>query len=1201
MNQTQPIDAKVRARALDPTASFAVTAPAGSGKTGLLTQRVLRLLHICDNPEEVLAITFTRKAAGEMRERITQALNQAQHHACPENPHDAKTWQLAKAVLERDQQLGWQLIQSPNRLRIQTIDGLSRQLAKQLPFDSGMGSLPEPSDQPEPLYRAAVLSLFQKLESDDPIADDIALILSELDNRYDTFEALLLSLLRQRDQWLGLTLAMRNAEAKPYLEKSLQSLIINELEASFKVLLQHELSLCELARYAAANLLAEQKSDPLTELAELNQLAWDVSSGAAINQQLATTKALLNLLLTKDGGWRKRLDKNMGFPPERAPDISKQEAKAWKERLSALIEQFTATEGLLERFRGLRALPQATYSDAEWQLLDALTRLLPYLAAELTVVFSREGCSDFIDTAQAALTALGNFDEPSELALKLDYHIKHILIDEFQDTSVPQRRLIELLTAGWEPEDGRTLFIVGDGMQSCYGFRNAKVGIFLQARSQGIGNIRLEPLDLVVNFRSQQGVVDWVNAQFAQAFPLQDDITRGNVAYYPSQAIKPALGLAGAQLTLLAKAEPSAASQVDSTASQDHTSARQDPNVTMEIDVDLGQAEAEHILALIQRLKGECPTDSIALLARTRSHLRETLRQLDLAGIRYQASELDNLAGRMAVQDLQTLLRALLDPTDRISWLGILRAPWCGLDNGDLLALVQHPAAPLMADGQACIWQQMQDHSQIEALSDAGRQALARTVAVLQQSLEQRARKPLRDWLEGCWLALGGQASLIEASDIANCQTFLDLLEAHSHGGQVRHWQTFEEAVARLYAAPAPHADPLLQVMTIHKSKGLEFDHVIIPGLHKRPRADSRELLVWLDQIDAQGEQQILLSPLSNFETSELYSYIQGEKSARTRTEATRLFYVGATRAIKQLHLFACVNQKGGELVAPSSSSLLASIWDGVRDQAKLRFIQPKASQHRSQDQTQGWIRRLPGHWQLPQAETSTPLADYRGRSQAAEQTRTAAHELGQSGDLFAEPNPAMDQEDLNRPDLNQLFEADSRAIGTLLHSAIQAFTEAGQIPSSANIAPRLKRWQLHLKQAGVADPARGAELIQTALLSMAASDKGRWLLDHSHTDSACELDLWASGGKDPAGQSQPKLWVIDRTFIDQGVRWVVDYKSAKPAADQSMASFLAEQTAMHQAQLQNYVRLVKKLGPEPVRSALYFPLCDQFAPLTME
>src|SRR5690606_26720251 len=98
---------------LDPTRSFAVSAPAGSGKTGLLTQRVLTLLAYCDAPEEVLAITFTRKAAGEMQDRILQALWQAAEQPEPENPHARLTGKLAQAVLQRDRELNWNLLFSP--------------------------------------------------------------------------------------------------------------------------------------------------------------------------------------------------------------------------------------------------------------------------------------------------------------------------------------------------------------------------------------------------------------------------------------------------------------------------------------------------------------------------------------------------------------------------------------------------------------------------------------------------------------------------------------------------------------------------------------------------------------------------------------------------------------------------------------------------------------------------------------------------------------------------------------------------------------------------------------------------------------------------------------------------------------------------------------------------------------------------------
>ncbi|MBB3168182.1 UvrD-helicase domain-containing protein [Simiduia aestuariiviva] len=1144
-----PIDAKVRAQALDIHHSFAVSAPAGSGKTGLLSQRVLALLATCEAPEELLAITFTRKAAGEMRDRITAALWHAKTQPCPTSPHEATTWQLARNLLDRDAQLNWSLLESPNRLRIQTIDGLSRQIAKQLPFASGMGSLPEPSDQPEPLYRAAILALYEKLESQHPIADDLATLLLELDNRFDTFENLLLSLLKQRDQWLGLALAGQTSGAKDYLESSLKSIIISELEPIINVLSTHELSLCELARYAAENLQHDPKQalkpSPILQLAALKALPRGLGD-AELPATVSQYQALLELLLTagKDGGWRKRLDKTMGFPTERSPEVSKAFASAQKTRLAGLIGELSERPELLAQLQLLRTLPAPCYQPHQWRLLEALTRVLPHLVAELTLVFSREGCSDFIDTAQAALTALGQLDEPSELALRLDYQIRHILIDEFQDTSVPQRQLIEHLTAGWEPGDGRTLFIVGDGMQSCYGFRNAKVGIFLQARAHGIGDVPLTPLDLKVNFRSQQGVVDWVNTHFSAAFPARDDVTRGQVRYQPSVAARAALEEKAVQLNLLIN----------------------------ETDQDGGnpnEAEAEAVVTLIQKLRQQAPDQTIALLARTRSHLRACLRRLDHAGLRYQAAEFDNLSDRMAVQDLMSLLRALLNPTDRISWLSLLRAPWCGLSNADLLALTQSEG-PALPDGHPCLWAQMQSANAATGLSTEGGLALTRTVKVLQLTLAQRARKPLRDWLEGCWQALGGQHSLLEASDLANAQTFFDLLEAHTDGDGLRDWQAFEDAVSRLFAAPSSDADPRLQVMTIHKSKGLEFDQVIIPGLHRTPRADSRELLLWLDQIDHKGDQQVLMSPLSNYEDSDLYHFIQHEKNQRTRTEATRLFYVGATRAIRQLHLFASAKQKDGELMPPAKSSLLASIWQTAHPDAVRIPIGESGDATQNSLVGANKIRRISPEWQWQEPPCATPLATYRGKT----------------------TGPVTTENPLNRPDPQLFYEKDARVTGTLLHAEIQYLTESGRLPTADYLASSHPLLVTQLRANGVQHIEAAIAKIHRALEQIAKSETGPWLLNPSHKDSATELVLWESS---PQGGKQ---WVIDRTFVADGVRWVIDYKGSEPSPQQSLDAFVSEQVNRYQMQLSTYSRLVRTLGPEPVRAALYFPLCDHFQPV---
>ena len=119
-----------------------------------------------------------------------------------------------------------------------------------------------------------------------------------------------------------------------------------------------------------------------------------------------------------------------------------------------------------------------------------LSRLLPTLAALLLLVFQKRGVVDHSQVAQSALFALGDDDAPTDLALRLDYQIDHILVDEFQDTAITQYELLQKLTRGWgeyneqNPLTPRTLMIVGDAMQSIYGFRGANVGLFLQARRE---------------------------------------------------------------------------------------------------------------------------------------------------------------------------------------------------------------------------------------------------------------------------------------------------------------------------------------------------------------------------------------------------------------------------------------------------------------------------------------------------------------------------------------------------------------------------------------------------------------------------------------------------------------------------------------------------------------------------------------------
>ena len=156
-----PVDAAARSLALNPATSCIVQAPAGSGKTTLLVGRFIRLLALADYPEQVLAITFTRKAAAEMRLRVTAMLA------------DRQSAESARARA-RDAERGWQLADNPSRLNIRTIDSFAMSLTRQMPVSSGFDRTAKLVDNADELYSLAARRLFRRLYADDPLAGEIA-------------------------------------------------------------------------------------------------------------------------------------------------------------------------------------------------------------------------------------------------------------------------------------------------------------------------------------------------------------------------------------------------------------------------------------------------------------------------------------------------------------------------------------------------------------------------------------------------------------------------------------------------------------------------------------------------------------------------------------------------------------------------------------------------------------------------------------------------------------------------------------------------------------------------------------------------------------------------------------------------------------------------------------------------------------------
>jgi len=1153
-----PLDYLARQAALDPTRSFAVSAPAGSGKTGLLTQRLLKLLSLCDNPEEVLAITFTRKAAGEMQDRVLQALWKAKEQPEPSNPHDVLTWQLAQAVLNHDQTHGWNLLQCPQRLRVQTIDSLCSSISRQLPIASGFGSQPKPGNDSDTAYRQAVHQLLNELESESTVRADLTRLLEHLDNNLQSLENLLMALLAKRDQWLGVVFQAQHENARAYLESVLQDIINDSLNSAHHILALHGSELASIADWAAGNL---QQSAPDSSLASLHGITG--LPEPELNE-LPQWFTIANFLLTGGGTFRKSLTKNEGFP---AAKESKDSA-AYKTRFGEMVGAITELHpDAADIINDLRSLPPSHYDSNQWELLDCLTRLLPRLAAQLDLIFAELGETDFTAISQAALKALGDEESPSDIALQLDYRIRHILVDEFQDTASTQLQLLEKLTAGWQIGDGRSLFIVGDGMQSCYSFRNANVGIFLEARAEGIGHLPLEKLDLTVNFRSQSGVVNWVNQQFQSAFPVDDDISRGAVKYSPSNAFKPELAGDAVELYL------SPFTKVEEKENRYPDEENDDDGSGNRYLAELQEAEA--IARLIKELRTNHPDDSVALLARGRNHLQQIFPAMSRLGLSWQAMDIDSLAQRMAIIDLTSLTRALLNPADRIAWLAILRAPWCGLDLSDLHAIAnasigeQNPTAK--ENDFPIIWQQALLFEQIETLSHAGKQALSRFINIIQPALATRQRKPLRQWIEGIWLALGGPATLLDAQDINDIPSFFALLEQHQQGGSINDWQLFNRAVNKLYAAPRQNADAKLQVMTMHKSKGLEFDHVIIPRLHKLSPSDSQQLLLWKERLNHHGERQLLLGPLAPIggEKDKLYAYIKKESALQLQYEATRLFYVGCTRAIKKLYLFASLSQTDeGTWKNPSKNSLLNSIWLNVQSQVKT--ITPITLAHKNtttQFHRPGLqqLLRLKPEWQTPALQDNELLKIYRGKEYSDEENT---------------PTPETRSAKL------------ARHTGTLIHRALQNLVGiANTIDVKKWQETQQSFWNVYLKQNGwnADEIAQAIKKISQAIHSTLNDKHGQWLLDNSHAQSACELAITHKQGNHIDLKLRENI--VDRTFIADDVRWIIDYKSSEPRSEQTVADFCTQEIAAYKTQLVRYKACFAALGETEIKTALYFPL----------
>jgi len=1151
----RPSDWQQRELGRDLQHSYIVQAPAGSGKTELLTQRMLGLLALVENPEEVVAITFTRKAAAEMSHRLVSRLQAAskQLQGLNENeklkPHEQVSRELALATLKNDAVQGWNLLEQPSRLRIRTIDSLCGELARQLPVLSGLGGGQQIAVDASALYRTAAARTLAVIEEDhDELQADVIRILDRYDNQYDSLVELLTAMLAKREQWIGHLLNSRKGKGfdRQGMEEALAYLIETQLEAAQQVTPKQLLT--ELPRfyhYAISN-----KADNEAGLKELLDICGgfdcvflDLPTSA---EALVHWKTMIDTLFTKAGTMRKSAPSaSGGFP---APSSAKGEEKiryaVFKNDFKALLDEYSDDDKLRSIFNTVRTLPSPDYEDEAWESLESLMRILLRATENWLIVMAETGEVDFGEITARAILSLGSEDVPSNLALKMDYRIQHLLVDEFQDTSLSQVHLLNKLTAGWSDGDGRTLFLVGDPMQSIYRFRKAEVSLFIKAwQGQLFDHIRPKPLQLSVNFRSNRPVVEWVNSTFPLVMPKENNPALGAVRYSE----------AGTQPEVL-----------DDGTVAIRTLPERDDN-----------EEARQVVEVISRCD---PQENIAILVRSRAHASVILAELDKLKLRqprfrYQAINFTPLADTSLVKDLVSLTLALTQPADRLAWLAVLRSPYIGLDLADLDALVAGNTGNIILDAISTSVEKTQQAT----LSNAGQQRLQRTGPSLLNAVNQRGRQSVRSLLESTWITLGGPACVNNDNELDDASTYFDLLDSLEDENLPIDRDTLDLRLKELYAEPDSSADGNLQVLTIHTAKGLQFDTVILPGLNRRTSGDSNKLLHWFELAD---ENKIVMSPMRNSKEKErqkgsgdLIQFISTVEKQRQGLESGRLLYVATTRAIHSLYLFAAIKpSKNGEIKA-ETGSLMANLWPAVHEQ-QVPLIQQAiqdlpAPEERVLDAEKEAAaisltlpqvyRRLATDWQLPGPPDSVEAAK-------AEHTEAQDYiEFSWAGE-------------------------DARLTGNLVHRLLQVIGEQGlENWVSGGGMPAQTQWCRH-HLAGQGVKAEKADAIidraTRAIENCLASQQGRWILEN-HEDARCEYRITAVLG------TQAVNLVLDRTFVEDGIRWIIDYKTSSHAGG-DLEGFLQNEVERYREQLLRYKNALAITEAHPIKTALYFPMLDR-------
>ena len=1135
----KPSDLAQRQRALQADSSFLVQAPAGSGKTELVTDRILALLAIVEQPEQVLAITFTRKAAGEMRNRVLEKLR-AGLEPQPVEEHKVNSWQLARQVLARNEQKDWHLLEYPSRLRIMTFDSLSSGLVRTMPWSSQTGGSLEISDSLYRQYRQAALLTLSQIDR----SVELQAVLSHLNVDLAHLEGALVEMLQIRDQWQDVL-----SDPQASIIAMVQSMELLVTRAIQRV--KDALPLGFETEYIPLLAAWAQHWPPLASLKAVDSQALTVSA-----DDVERWQALAESLLTTGNSIRKQLTIKHGVVPK-AP---------FKASLVDYLKHTDFSPELIEALVTVKSLPTHLLNNDQLVIYQQLAKVLSIALEQLHQVYIADGAVDFTEVALSALNGLGSADEPADLLLALDARIQHLLVDEFQDTSQLQIDLLALLTSGWQPQDGRTVFLVGDPMQSIYRFRKAEVGLFIKVASEKrLNHVPLEVLNLRENFRSVEGIVDWNNKIYQESFPAEYNEEFGAVPYEHSVSFHGP----GALEAVTHYPFYYATKEIKGVDSRAEAIEAAEQKV-----VELVSA------ALARHARAEKP---IAILVKNRKALGRLNERLLQANIPVRAVDMFPLSEQPYVMDLMQIIRALTYRYDRVAWLSLFRSPLCGLSLNSL----------------HCLFGSKEELNVIKqirhALADAsmparlGAEQFARFKHVSEVMLNQNTEQQGLSFairVNMIWQQLGGHLLYAKPSERADIESVFTLLDQLAPYGSPD-LEVLEQHMAELYAESVV-AGAAVEIMTIHKAKGLQFEEVILYGLHAQSRG-SQERLLRLEpyeyEVEGQSKPGLLIAtvPSRQHGAAEdvMSKLLKSREDYRESLEQARLLYVATTRPCQALHLFYLMplNEKNGELEvkSPSKNQFYHHIKQALPfniEEIKATLKDYLAAQAAEQNETAG---ALIGTAKLSQQTASSEPIEVADFVRFSEQT------ISQLAQHYA-PHRQLGEQLAHAASTQSgtwQFISDQEAIlGTVAHAWLQMMAlDRAQRWDEQRLQQGVSLMRYQLLSAGYSEAGIEQALVRVQQLLLKTLNHEELKAIFANPQVQFEWPLYDVNGK---------LLVMDLVVPHDNYWQVIDYKSSQRRPDESLEAFKARMCREYRPQLQSYCNYLQAIDGKAAKASLF-------------